>query len=143
MKKSILSILSVIVLVAGFVVAQVITKLWHDTTVPTAIAWNAGVRDADVAQTLVCVFGEDNSIDNPNWSIIIKKSDQPEFYPEPVGQAKDVVLDVTEVCKTLATGTYTWAAAYVDEAGNKSEWATLSFNIDRTSPGAPQGLGKK
>jgi hypothetical protein len=108
---------------------------WYARTY--SLLWDAGSRDPDVNEILVCVYLEGDPVDNPAWSAEYNGTDNPELFPA-VGQPTDAALDITQVVRNLDPGRYVFAAAYRNSYGMVSAWATADpLDVDNRVPGAP------
>ena len=117
-------------LIAGACHAQWYTKSYK-------LAWDAGARDADVNEILICVYLEGETVDNPVWSAEYNGTDNPDLFPA-VGASQDVFLDITQVVRNLDPGRYIFAAAYRNSYNMVSVWATAApLDVNNRVPGAP------
>ena len=94
------------------------------------LVWDAGLRDSDVLYVLLCAFDDDHSIDYPSWNVTLMDSQDEDFFP-PVGVSQEVSYPVLDVIKSIGENkNITFAAAYVDDNGNISEWSTVTSSFD-------------
>jgi len=143
MKKVLLiicAIFSLCVLGAG------LAAWWQNYVAPPAnptVEWDAGVRDADVALTLLCAYDSMHSIDLPNWYKVldINNPEDTAYYP-PIGVSNVVVFPVFDVVNEVGANQEIWfSIAYVDASGNISEWLTVSHIFDYKSPNGVANFG--
>jgi hypothetical protein len=91
----------------------------------TRLVWDAGVRDANINVVLLCCYREGETPDQAVWNVTYNSTDNPELFPQ-IGASQDVAVRIVEVIQGLAAGKYIFAAAYRNEAGQMSEWATTT-----------------